>query len=86
MKRTEKIFTVRDARLEKLLRDERTEAAAQRRSERAERRLNGPEADPQHPRIGKLIRNGKSVYYAFVGGAYTEGLPSQLLAKIRLED
>lgn len=35
-----------------------------------------------HPAIGKLVRNGQEVFYAYIRGFYTEGSPAVLTAKL----
>lgn len=56
------VFTLADARAERMAHDARME----RRDARVQARK------PSNPAVGVLCRRGRPVYYAFIAGTYTE--------------
>jgi hypothetical protein len=78
---TAPIFTVHDARREKWNADALRNAKAQDESD-ATARLRARHAAflREHPGIGMLVRNGRTVFYTYpVGGTYLEASDPEVL-------
>lgn len=85
MTRTNKIYTLRDARAEKIAHDERQVAREMRAARKIVARMPHERADKLHPRVGTLNRwdeKGMPFYYIIDRGIVIESTNLGYLASI----